>query len=267
MRLYTINSLWRILLVLLLNTSIFSAQKEFQIPDKPAKIYPVNDYAGVLTQAQKNLLEKKLIAYNDSTSTEILLCIVKTLTGDDINYVAARWGERWKIGKQSKNNGILILIATEDRQLSIQNGRGTEDAMTDFISHQIINDYMIPYLKNGDYYGASNSGIDQIFNVLQGKFKSSSKDQPLDLVSSLVFIIVLIILFIYISQILKGKRKGTYYNKNGKNKDDDFWGPGGGFFGGGFGGFGGGFSGRSGGGFGGFGGGGSFGGGGASGRW
>jgi uncharacterized protein len=239
------------------------AQTEFKIPDPPSVIYPVNDDAQIFTPEQKESLNQKLISYKDSTYTEIIVCTVKTLDGDDINYVGARWGEKWGIGQKGKNNGILLLIAVDDRRLTIQNGRGTEDAMTDYISSSIINQYMVPYLKQNDFYGAVDSGTDQIINVLQGKFKNDSKEENSSY--GIGFVAVLFVFFIgFLFALVSNNENTTYYDRNGRkrrNNDDFFGGSRGGFSGGGF------SSGSSGGGFGGFGGGGSFGGGGASGSW
>lgn len=242
-------------------------QTEFKIPEKPQLIFPVNDYANILTDDQRNALNNKLISYSDSTSTEIVVCLIKTLGGDDINYVGAKWGEKWQIGQKYKNNGVLLLIATDDHKLTIQTGRGVEDALTDYTSSMIIHQYMIPYLKLNNFYEAINSGTDQIINVLQGKFKADNKGDD-DTTSGIV--IAIFIFFIILLYILmhKNNKNNTYYDRNGKrrNNDDDFWGGLGGFIGGSI--FGGGSSsGSRGGGFGGFGGGGSFGGGGASGSW
>lgn len=231
--------------LLLLTFSIFlgtfvSAQSEFEIPDAPSKIYPVNDYANVLSEQQKDFINKKLITYSDSTSTEILVCTVKTINGDDINFVGARWGEKWKIGQKKSNNGIVLLIATDDHKLTIQNGRGTEDAMTDMMSGIIINQYMVPYLKENNFYEAINSGTDQIINVLQGKFKAKKSAENEDDFSGLMVAIIVFVVIMFIVFISSGGNNGggTYYDRNGKRRknDDDFWGGiGGGFLGGGFG--------------------------------
>jgi uncharacterized protein len=254
--------------ILFLNNFLYS-QSEFKIPKKPQLIYPVNDYANILTEEQKNNLNNKLISYSDSTSTEIVVCIIKSLGGDDINYVGAKWGEKWQIGQKYKNNGVLLLIASDDHKLTIQNGRGVEDVMTDYTSSMIIHQYMVPYLKQNNYFGAIDFGTDQIIKVLQGKFKADIHEDTTDTTSGII--VAIFIFFIILLYILmhKNNKNNTYYNRNGKrrrNNDDDFWGGLGGFVGGSI--FGSGNSGGSqGGGFGGFGGGGSFGGGGASGNW
>ncbi|MDR1876646.1 MAG: TPM domain-containing protein [Flavobacteriaceae bacterium] len=250
--------------------SLLFAQTEFKIPEPPSTIYPVNDYAEVLTGEQTEEINRKLFSYSDSTSTEIIVCTIKTLDGDDINYVGAKWGEKWKIGQKGKNNGILLLIAVDDRKLTIQTGRGTEDAMTDYNSSIIINQYMVPYLKENDFYGAIDSGTDQIISVLQGKFKGDPKEDGIDTSGLPVALFVFFIIFLFVL-LGNNNKSNTYYDRNGKKRryDDGFWG-----------GFSGGSSGRSssrssgsswggssGGSSRGFGGGGSFGGGGASGSW
>lgn len=266
------NSLVRkIFVVLLLLSQIFVwAQSGYEIPNPPKKIYPVNDYAGVLNNEQKNQLNQKLIAYADSTSTEIVVCTIKNINGDDINYVGAKWGEKWKIGQKGQNNGVILLLSIEDRKLTIQAGKGTEGGLTDMTSGLIIRNFMVPYLKQGDYYQAINSGTDQIFKALKGEFKADpKKDEGVSDDAIGAFVVIFIVFVVFIILVSKYGNKNSTYSRKGKD-DDDFWGNGGGFFGGGFGGFGGGSGGGgfgSGGGFGGFGGGGSFGGGGASGGW
>ena len=147
--------------------------------------------------------------------------------------MGAKWGEKWQIGQKYKNNGVLLLIATDDHKLTIQNGRGVEDALTDYTSSMIIHQYMIPYLKLNNFYEAINSGTDQIINVLQGKFKADNKGDD-DTTSGIV--IAIFIFFIILLYILmhKNNKNNTYYDRNGKrrNNDDDFWGGLGGFIGG-----------------------------------
>lgn len=257
-------------IILLLFFGFISAQTAFKIPEKPKIIYPINDYAELFTQQEEHQLNEKLINYQKQTSTEILVITIPTLDGDDGKYVAAIWGEQWKIGQKGKDNGVIVLLSIQDRKIVIQAGRGTEDALTDFRSKKIVQDYFVPYLKQGNYYLATDLGTDAIISTLEGKFVNDTPNNSND--GSIVWIIIFIILlFVVISIFSKGSNGGTTFNdddvlidRRGRRKyrDDGGW-----IFPGGFGGgsFGGGSS--SGGGFGGFGGGGSFGGGGASGDW
>ncbi|HCQ17043.1 MAG TPA: methanol dehydrogenase [Cryomorphaceae bacterium] len=236
-------------LFLLLFLSLNLAGQRF--PEKPSPPRLVNDLATVLTRNDAARLERKLVAYDDSTSTQITVITVKDIGGDDINLYAAELGEKWGIGQKGKDNGVLILLAQKEREITIQVGYGLEPVLTDAISKRIIENYIIPEFKQGDFYGGLDSGTDQIIKALAGEFKNENpRDSERGKGIPWFPIIIMIIIFIAIAA--KGNRGG----RGGRG--------GGGYWIGGFGG--GSFGGGGGGGFGGFGGG-SFGGGGASGYW
>ncbi|WP_394801507.1 TPM domain-containing protein [Tenacibaculum piscium] len=244
----------------------------FKIPEKPKFETSVYDYIGLLSAEQKSRLEDKLIQYSDTTSTQIVIAIINSTQGENINYLAANWGEKWGIGQAKEDNGVLILLAQQDRKISIQAGKGTEHLLTDFASKRIIERAIIPEFKRGDYYVGLDRGADAVFKTLQGEYSGTRKKSDQFDPSFIIFIIILVVFFIIISRGNKnsGGRDG---NDNGSNKRNIagsiletiiLSSAGRGGFGGG-GSFGGGSSG--GGGFGGGFGGGSFGGGGASGDW
>lgn len=239
------------------------------VPEKPAVLYPVYDKANLLSESEKEALNQKLIKFSDSTSTEIEVIILPTTNGEDVNYLATMYGEKWGIGQKGIDNGVVFLIATEDRKFSIQQGRAVEQFLTASVAGQILDYLVMPSFKKGEWYNGIDRGTSAIMEAVQGKFKPIVKKQNKDggiSIGSLVLIVIIIIILISIMT----------KNNRGNDDDDDYTLSrkgsrryGGGFFpfpgsfGGG--GFGGGSSG--GGGFGGFGGGGSFGGGGASGGW
>ena len=244
----------------------------YEIPEKPKKETSVYDYVRLLSNNQKNNLENKLIKYSDTTSTQIVIAIIDSTKGENINYLAANWGEKWGIGQAEEDNGVLVLLAKNDRKISIQAGKGTEHLLTDFLSKRIIEREIIPEFKRGDYYSGLNSGAYAIFKVLNGEYKGSRKESSKDFNPSfIIFIIIIVIFFILISRGNRGNRGGgkrNYRRSDSRNILETIIlsNAGRGGFGGGFGGSssGGGFgSGGFGGGFG----GGSFGGGGASGGW
>lgn len=250
---------------------LLSAQ--YSIPPKPAVLYPVYDEANILSATEKNALNDKLIKYADSTSTEIEVIIIPSTKGEDINFLATMFGEKWAIGKKGIDNGVVFLIAIEDRTMAIQQGRAVEQYLTASVAGQIIDYIVAPHFKQGNYYEGINRGTSSIIEALQGKFKAINNVDAGgdDLGISgmvLIFIVVMIIIFI-ISRNGGGGRGGNYndddviISRRGRRSYPGGFFPFPGSFGGG--GFGGGSGG--GGGFGGFGGGGSFGGGGASGGW
>ena len=244
---------------------------QFQIPEKPQKETSVYDYIQLLPASQKTSLEQKLIRYSDSTSTQIVVVIIASTEGENITYLGAQWGQKWGIGQAGKDNGVLILLARDDRKIAINTGYGVEAMLTDAMSRRIIEAIIIPEFKAGDYYSGLNKGADAIFEVLTGEFKEERTFETND---SFPFRALLpVIIFFIILIILSKRNKGNGGGNGGRrNKGLDLWdviilsnmgrsggssggfGSGGGSFGGG-GGFGGGF------------GGGGFGGGGASGGW
>jgi len=257
--------------ILLCFYTFVSAQ--YTIPPKPAVLYPVFDEAGLLTQQQKDELNNKLIKFSDSTSTEIEVVIIPSTKGEDVNFLATMFGEKWGIGKKGVDNGVVFLIATEDRTMSIQQGRAVEQYLTASVAGQILDYIVTPNFRQGQWYEGINRGTSAIMEAVQGKFKPVQETSPSGDGSAFKILIIAFVIFILLAIIFGGRGGGR---GGGNNDDDDVIitrrgrrnYPGGffpfpGSFGGG--GFGGGSSG--GGGFGGFGGGGSFGGGGASGGW
>lgn len=249
---------------------LFALASAQNIPDKPKILYPVYDQANLLSEEQKNALNDKLIKFADSTSTEIEVIILKTTGGEDVNYLAARYGEKWGIGQKGKDNGVVFMIATDDHTMSIQQGRDVEQYLTASNAGEILDYLVTPAFKEGKFYDGINRGTSAIMDAVQGKYKPvPKKTEPQGINLMHVFLLILIIIIVL----------SIMHRGGGGNDDDDdvtlsrrgrsvF--PGGIFFPGSFGGGsfgGGGLGGGGGGGFGGFGGGGSFGGGGASGGW
>jgi uncharacterized protein len=250
-----------LLLGLLLVLLSLGTTLKAQLPSPPYPPRLVNDYTGTLSASQINTLERKLVAYNDSTSTQILVLLVDDLQGYSIEQYATEIGHSWGVGQKGKNNGAVILVkpkkGSERGQVNISPGYGMEQYVTDATAKHIIEKEMIPAFKEDDYYQGIDDAVNVIMDLCSGKFtqdeyNDDGKGIPI------WFILLVIIALVLIFRSSNGNQN---YSGGGHQT---IWIPmGGGFGSGGFGG-GGGFSG--GGGFGGFGGGG-FGGGGASGSW
>ena len=257
-------------IAILCGQTLFS--QGFQIPEKPKFQTSVYDYVNLLSPSQKASLENKLIKYSDTTSTQVVVAIINSTEGENIGYLATNWAHEWGIGQEKEDNGVFVLLAQNDRKITIRTGYGTEHLLTDYVSRQIIEYDIIPYFKQGDYYAGLDSGVEAIFKVMSGEYKGSRKQtKGSGGFGFIVFIIILIVFFIIISSGNRGNRGGgRNYRKTDSVRDlldiiilsnAGRGGFGGGSFGGGSsGGFGGG-------GFGGGFGGGGFGGGGATGGW
>lgn len=238
------------------------------VPPKPSfqtSYYEIGTQ--LLDDAQKKEIEQKLIRYADTTSTQIVVVVVPNTGGDDIDRYKVDLAHAWGIGQKGKDNGVLLLVAKDDRKVAIGTGYGTEHLLTDALSNRIIDEVIIPQFKQGDYYGGIDAGTDAIIKVLAGEYKNDKKGETNN--EGVGAIIFLVIIFVVILSILSrrgggGRGPGGRRGFDGPDLADIIIlsslgrGFGGGGSRGGFGG-GGGFS-------GGFGGGG-FGGGGASGSW
>lgn len=237
-------------------------------PEKPNRL--VNDYTGTLSPDQVESLERKLVAFDDSTSTQVAVVIMRSVGAYDINQYTAELGEKWGVGSK-KNNGVVILAALEDRKISIQTGYGVEGALPDAITKRIIENEIKPNFKAGNYYAGLDRATDAVIAATKGEYKN---DQPKKRRSSgssgFPFgILVIIVIAILISR--RGGGGGGGQVIGGRGGASPFWwllmgSQMGRSSGSGWGGFSGGGGSSGGGGFGGFGGG-SFGGGGSSGDW
>lgn len=235
------------------------------INNKPNKL--VNDYAGVLSAQEKTDLEKLLVAYDDTTSNQIAVVLVKTLGTLPIEETAVKLFRSWGIGNKKTNNGILILAAIDDRKLRIEVGYGLEGAIPDGVTGSIIRNDITPNFRSGDYFQGLSAAAASLIKAAAGEYKAPegyNKRGKKGNNSGVLSIIGIIIFVIIFASIGGGGGGGGFMSRRGYRGVGPtiFWpGGGGGWSGGGGGGWSGG-----GGGFGGFGGG-SSGGGGASGSW
>lgn len=249
-------------LAILLLLPLAAVAKEVPPAPNPPKL--VNDFAGILSGSEVQALEQKLVAYDDSTSTQIAIVIEQSLDGDDAFDYSYRLAEAWGIGRQGKNNGILIYVAIGDRKLWIQSGYGTEGFLTDAMSKRIIERIVGPNFRQQSYYQGLDQATTAIIQLGNGEYTNEDMGEGQNLPFGVI--LIFIILFIAIIIIIGKGGGGGGYRKNGRYDSGGGWmffptgGGGSGWGGGGGGGF------SGGGGFGGFGGGG-FGGGGAGGSW
>ncbi|MGQ7946633.1 TPM domain-containing protein [Flavobacterium sp. WC2509] len=262
---------WKLFLYVLvfLNSGFLFAQ--FTIPEKPSFQTSVYDYANVLSAQEKSQLEEKLIKYSDSTTTQIVVITIESLKNENVNQLATNWGQKWGIGGTKKDdNGVIILLAKNERKIAINPGYGLEDRLTAGIGGEIIRNIIIPEFKAGSYYQGLDKGTDALFDVFKGKYKGERKQQTQGKDFPIFPIIVIVIIVLILLSKNKGGGNGNSGNRGGggpslldvillsslgRGGGGGFGGSSGGGFGGGGGGFGGGF------------GGGGFSGGGSSGSW
>jgi uncharacterized protein len=124
------------------------------LPPKPVPPRLVNDFSNILSYDQKDYLEKKLVAYDDSSSIQIAIVTVKSLQDYEPVDFATKLGRAWGIGNKKTNNGVLVLISTEEgrRKIFISPGYGMEGALPDITCKQIIENDIVPAFKQGNYF-------------------------------------------------------------------------------------------------------------------
>lgn len=254
--------------------------KAANIPARPEPPTLVTDLADILSPAEEQQLERKLVDFFAETSNQLAVVSVPDLQGDAIADYAVQLAHAWGIGNAQFDNGLLILLkpktADSKGEVFIAVGYGLEGAIPDAATKQIVENEMIPYFQNNDMFGGINQASTVLMELARGEYSHQQYAQQSGSGGFNPFIII-IILFFVLPVVFGSRRKGVY-SAGRRNSSLPFWlamgllsGGGrnhGGFFNdfssgsGRFGGGGGGSFGS----FGGFGGGG-FGGGGAGGSW
>ncbi len=255
------------LLFLAIAPLLATAQSQYEesgwLPTKGTHL--VYDYCGLFSSAQVDSLEARLLAFNDSTSNQIVVMTVPAFGGRDISSFAFEVGEAWGIGQGDLSNGLLIVIKPKNAtsgEVEIATGMGLEAVLPDIFCSNIIDRQMIPRFRENDYYGGLVDALAVIEPVCAGEYnyeqyKAANHISPWLGIGMLILIFGGVFAFLY--YVIKHPEK--FKNFDGGNGNRGGWTGGGPFIGGGSS-----WGGGSSSGFGGFGGG-HFGGGGASGKW
>lgn len=135
----------------------------------PALEKHVTDLTGTLDAGQQSALEAKLQSLEASKGSQIAVLIVPTTQPEDIAQYAIRVAEQWKIGRKGIDDGVILLVAKQDRKLRIEVGYGLEGAIPDAYAKRIIAERISPRFKQGDYYGGLNDGLDQVISLISGE--------------------------------------------------------------------------------------------------
>jgi uncharacterized protein len=130
----------------------------------------VNDFAGVLSAETKQNLESELAAFEKDTSNEITVAIVQNMGGDYIENYAVKLFEEWGVGKDARDNGALLLVAMQEREMRIEVGYGLEGALPDSLAQRILDDEMRPRLRANDTDGAVTAGVRAIEAATKGEY-------------------------------------------------------------------------------------------------
>jgi len=260
-----------LLALLLVATLAGAALADPRFPPLTGRIV---DEAGLLAAEDRRAIEQDLAALEAKSTDQIVVYTARSLQGYPIEDFGYRLGRFWQIGQKDKNNGVILIVAPNDRKVRIEVGRGLEPQLTDLMSKLIVENAILPAFRRNDFAGGIKAGVRDIRDVLLGdaeavkeRARAAAKRSP-GADGNFSVLILMLFIFIAFSMVWMQSRQTAYPNRALGNRRRGGpvvvpvpwgWGSGSGGWsgGGGFGGGGGGFS----------GGGGDFGGGGSSGSW
>ncbi|MBW8457467.1 MAG: TPM domain-containing protein [Thiobacillus sp.] len=129
----------------------------------------VTDLTATLDAAQVAALEGKLAAFEAQQGSQIAVLIVPTTQPEDIAQFGIRVAEQWKIGRTKIDDGVILIVAKDDRMLRLEVGYGLEGAIPDAIAKRVIAETITPYFKAGDFYGGIDAGVQQLMHLIEGE--------------------------------------------------------------------------------------------------
>jgi len=166
-------------------------------PNFPALTGRVVDQAGILTEQQKQALTRKLAEHEKQTSNQVVVVTLSSLQGYEIADYGYQLGRYWKIGQKNLNNGVLLIVAPNERKVRIETGYGLEGALPDVVSNQIIQEQILPHFRNGDYAGGIEAGVQAILDAIAGEYQASSGRRRTGVPDSSEIIPVLFMVFFF----------------------------------------------------------------------
>jgi uncharacterized protein len=143
----------------------------------PALTTRVTDVTATLTDEQRAMLEQTLQAFEAKKGSQISVLVVPTTRPESIEQYSIRVVEQWKIGRKNVDDGVLLIVAKDDRTLRIEVGYGLEGALNDATSSRIINETIVPRFRQGDFYGGISAGVDGIIRAIDGEALPASQSR------------------------------------------------------------------------------------------
>ncbi|MAC83105.1 MAG: hypothetical protein CL624_03120 [Arcobacter sp.] len=183
----------KILLTFLLFSSFCFADITASFPKLTGQVV---DRANLLTQSQKETLQSTLKAHEEETSNQIVLVTLNSLEGYEIAEYSYQLGRYWQIGQKDKNNGVLLVISLNDKKLRIEVGYGLEGALTDKISHEIIEYTLKPKFRQNQYYQGIQEATNKIISAIKGEYIQNKKVENNSSTSELFPIFFFMIIFV-----------------------------------------------------------------------
>lgn len=160
---------------LLLLLVLVAAWAQVPVPDLSQR---VTDLSATLSVAQVNALETKLAAFEARQGSQIAVLIVPTTQPEDIAQFGIRVADAWRIGRENVDDGVILIIAKDDRKLRLEVGYGLEGAIPDAIAKRVIAETITPYFKTGDFAGGIDAGVMKLMHLIEGEALPAPQQQP-----------------------------------------------------------------------------------------
>ena len=157
---------WLLLTLLLLTLTAFA--QEVPVPAPPTDA-PVLDLTGTLRPEEAAALKSRLLAFEQQKGSQIAVLIVPTTQPESIEQYSIRVADKWKVGRAAPDDGVILLVAKNDRAVRIEVGTGLEGALPDVIASRIISQVIVPHFREGDFSGGINAAITRIIAVIEGE--------------------------------------------------------------------------------------------------
>ena len=139
---------------------------EIPVPKLTAHVI---DQTGTLTTSERGALDAKLAEFDRTHGSQVVVLIVASLGSESIFDFATRVTDEWKLGRKGVDDGVLLVIAKEQRKIRIHTGRGVQGTLTDALSNRIISEVIAPRFRNGDFAGGIDAGVDAIVKAIEGE--------------------------------------------------------------------------------------------------
>ena len=180
----------RLVLAALLSLAAFIGVARAEVPVPPLKAR-VTDLTRTLTEAQRNELESRIATWEAKRGSQMAVLMLPSTKPEEIEQYSIRVAEAWKIGRKKVDDGLILVVAKDDRRLRIEVGYGLEGAIPDSVAKRVIDERITPRFRDGDFYGGVRDGVDQLIRLAEGEKlpppadsdkRQSSPDSVVDLI-------------------------------------------------------------------------------------
>jgi uncharacterized protein len=155
--------------------SLITARAEVPVPELTQR---VTDLTGTLDAATIQQLDRKLADLEARKGSQIAVLLIPSLEGEDIASFGIRVADKWKVGRKRVDDGVILIVAKNDRKLRIEVGYGLEGAIPDAIANRVISEIITPKFRAGDFAGGINAGVDQLIRLINGEPLPEPTKQP-----------------------------------------------------------------------------------------